>query len=110
MTNIRRFDHKGKKCFTIMGVDYGGPLEIIEESTWGILAKIPGSMVWIGIGITKYMGPQFVIFEKGPLPETFADYSRPIWENRYDKKTRQLKLLIGMDIFQAFNKTKEAGK
>jgi len=104
MTNIRRFDHKGKKCFTIMGVDYGGPLEILQESTEHILAKIPGSRCWSGVGCSPvYYGPQFAIFRKGVLPHTFSDY-QPVWEKRYDRKTRKVMLKEALKIYEGLKK------
>jgi hypothetical protein len=48
----------------VVGIDFGSPLLIIEESKKSILVYQAGHTAWAGVGRTLYHSPAFLVFEK----------------------------------------------
>jgi hypothetical protein len=112
LSNIKRFDSKDgkKKLFVILGIDYGGNLELMGETVEHILAKIPGSSLYHRDGgQVTYYHPKFAIFRTGVLRDTVQDYN-PVWEKEYDRKTRMAAKKEASLVFEKMKKIEEETK
>lgn len=63
-TPIKRFENNGKHYFTVAGIDYGAPLQILRETHYHIITYRKGHMAWAGLATQKYYNPSIFIFEK----------------------------------------------